>query len=81
MCSSDLHEAAEKGLELNTWAEKGQYVVAKGRKERQEEKKQKEGGAEPQTGRDFWAATSFGLAFKNVRRQKKKKRERAETER
>ena len=31
--------------------------------------------------RYFWAATSFGLAFKNVRRKKKKKRERAETER
>ena len=29
--------------------------MAKGRKERQEEKKQKAGGAEPQTGRDFWA--------------------------
>ena len=36
-----------KGFELNTWDEKGQYVVAKGRKERQEEKKQKEGGAKP----------------------------------
>ena len=35
------HEAAEKGFELNTWAEKGQYVVAKGRK-----KRKREGGAE-----------------------------------
>ena len=42
-----------KRFKLNTWVEKGQYVVAKGRKERLEEKKQKEGGAEPQTGRDF----------------------------
>ena len=32
---------AEKGFELNTWDEKGQYVVAKGRKERQEEKKKR----------------------------------------
>ena len=40
--------------------------MAKGRKERQEEKKQKEGGAEPQTGRDFWAELKkyFGLKKK-----------------
>ena len=39
--------------------------MAKGRKERQEEKKQK-GGAEPQTGRDFWAELKkyFGLKKK-----------------
>ena len=49
---------------MNTWVEKGQYVVAKGRKERQEEKKQKEGGAEPQTGRDFWAKLKKYLGLK-----------------
>ena len=40
--------------------------MAKGRKERQEEKKQKEGGAEPQIGRDFWAELKkyFGLKKK-----------------
>ena len=61
------HEAAEKGFELNIWAEKRQYVVAKGRKERQEEKKQKEGGAEPQTGRDFWAELKKYLGLKQKR--------------
>ena len=52
---------------MNTWAEKGQYVVAKGRKERQEEKKQKEGGTEPHTGRDFWAELKKYLGLKQKR--------------
>ena len=38
--------------------------MTKGRKERQEEKKQKEGGAEPQTGRDFWAELKKYLGLK-----------------
>ena len=38
--------------------------MAKGRKERQEEKKQKEGDAEPQTGRDFWAELKKDLGLK-----------------
>ena len=38
--------------------------MAKGRKERQEEKKQKEGGAEPQIGRDFWAELKKYLGLK-----------------
>ena len=41
--------------------------MAKGRKERQEEKKQKEGGAEPQTGRDFWAELKKYLGLKQKR--------------
>ena len=40
--------------------------MAKGRKERQEEKKQK-GGAEPQTGRDFWAELKNYLGLKQKR--------------
>ena len=41
--------------------------MAKGRKERQEEKKQKEGGAEPQTRRDFWAELKKYLGLKQKR--------------
>ena len=41
--------------------------MAKGRKERQEEKKQKEGGIEPQTGRDFWAELKKYLGLKQKR--------------
>ena len=41
--------------------------MAKGRKERQEEKKQKEGGVEPQTGRDFWAELKKYLGLKEKR--------------
>ena len=41
--------------------------MAKGRKERQEEKKQKEGGAEPQIGRDFWAELKKYLGLKQKR--------------
>ena len=41
--------------------------MAKGRKERQEEKKQKAGGAEPQTGRDFWAELKRYLGLKQKR--------------
>ena len=38
--------------------------MAKGRKERQEEKKQKEGGVKPQTGRYFWAELKKYLGLK-----------------
>ena len=41
--------------------------MAKGRKERQEEMKQKEGGAEPQTRRDFWAKLKKYLGLKQKR--------------
>ena len=47
--------------------------MAKGRKGRQEEKKQKEGGAEPQTRRDFWAELKkyFGLKKKTFWAEKR----------
>ena len=41
--------------------------MAKGRKERQEEMKQKEGGTEPQTGRDFWAELKKYLGLEQKR--------------
>ena len=40
--------------------------MAKGRKERREEKKQK-GGTEPQTGRDFWAELKKYLGLEQKR--------------
>ena len=78
-----------KGFELNTWAEKGQYDVAKGRKERQEEKKQKEGGVEVEQRflgwtekvfwveeklKTFWAECNiFGLQQKNKAEKTRRK--------